>query len=689
MCADLIGQTILGQFRVDAFIASGGMGAVYRVWDLKRNVSLAMKVLHADLADDPSIIKRFKREANALRKLAHPNIVPFYGLYQTSDFAFLLERYVDGPSLKDILRKRQGKPLPLEEVLTYLKAISAALGYAHANGVVHCDVKPGNVMIDKGGNIYLTDFGIARHSESTTTTLSTVGTAAYMAPEQIRGEAVCPATDIYALGVTLYEMLTGQRPFKGDEKQTESSGSTANERIRFGHLTLSPPDPRNLNPVLPDGIIYAVLKALNKNPQQRYQSANRLFEAFCNSIDVNPESLPERAMDVNGLWIPGREIEQTNAMLTGLPRRRAISGIIIGFSLIIIVILFILRQPKINIYLQDRIEDASSTSLYEVSPIKTTVMPILQVTETLIIQSTNTTINVPVYEKTNTPFLIDTPTTINDSLAVLNSKPPGKIAYTCEVSRDDNIYDQICIVNADGTGQRQLTNTEGSSLYPTISSDGNHIVFISNMSGDHAIYDMDLSSGKTIPLTPVLGEPTSPSISPNDNLIAFANKRDNVMSLYIMNRDGSNIHDIFSGGGAYPSWSPDSSQLSFFSSDGSIYVIDVNGSNPHPLSFSSNLGSRSSWSPDGNYIAIFQGVKPSRQIFLINTNGVIAQQVTTIGDNLSPAFSPDGNWIGFLCYPEGYQSTKQGEICVIKKDGSDLQVLTHNSLLDWLPYWGP
>src|SRR5512136_774448 len=103
MGADLIGKILLNQFRVDAFIASGGMGAVYRVWDLKRNVPLAMKVLHADLADDPTMFKRFQREANALKKLAHPNIVPFYGLFQTGGLTFLLERYIDGPTLKEVL----------------------------------------------------------------------------------------------------------------------------------------------------------------------------------------------------------------------------------------------------------------------------------------------------------------------------------------------------------------------------------------------------------------------------------------------------------------------------------------------------------------------------------------------------------------------------------------------------------
>src|SRR5688572_28012760 len=123
MRGKLIGRIFLDQYRVDTFIDSGGMGAVYYVWDLKRRVPLAMKVLHSELADDPHVFKRFKREANALKKLTHPNIVQFYGLFQTRDVVFLLERFIDGPSLKDILQQRAGKPVTLREALIYLKAL--------------------------------------------------------------------------------------------------------------------------------------------------------------------------------------------------------------------------------------------------------------------------------------------------------------------------------------------------------------------------------------------------------------------------------------------------------------------------------------------------------------------------------------------------------------------------------------
>jgi serine/threonine protein kinase len=294
--ANIIGKTLLNQFRVDEFVAAGGMGAVYRVWDMKRNVPLAMKVLHSDLADDPHVFKRFKREANALKKLTHPHIVQFYGLFKTPEFAFLLEAFIDGPSLKDILRRYARKPMPIHEALTYLNALCSTLGYAHANGVIHCDVKPGNIIVDRGGTIYLTDFGIARHAESTTTTLASAGTASYMAPEQIRGEPVMPATDVYALGVMLFEMLTGRRPFQGSEAGTEKGGDTANERIRYAHLHLQPPNPKSHNPSLSRALALAILSALDKNQAERYQTMQAFFEAVCSASGLTSAQISDRVI---------------------------------------------------------------------------------------------------------------------------------------------------------------------------------------------------------------------------------------------------------------------------------------------------------------------------------------------------------------------------------------------------------
>lgn len=349
MSKNLIGTTLLNQYRVESFIASGGMGAVYKAWDLRRNVYLAMKVLHSDLADDPSMFKRFQREARALQKLAHPNIVPFYGLHKTGDLVFMLERYIDGPSLAQILKKNRGTALPLQETLTYLRAICSALGYAHANGVVHCDVKPANVMVDQGGNIYVTDFGIARHAESTTTTLATAGAPAYMAPEQARGEPVTPATDVYALGVTLFEMLTGRRPFRGTDTSTDRSGTTASERIIYAHLNLSPPDPRSLNPEIGDGLANVILQALAKDSSARFHDAQTLYAAVLGACGISSEQIPQRISSLEGVNLTedGISSSQPPSPTSATPMRAPVWLWAAGGIVIIFIMggLFFSRQP--------------------------------------------------------------------------------------------------------------------------------------------------------------------------------------------------------------------------------------------------------------------------------------------------------------------------------------------------------
>ena len=266
---ELIGQTLLGRYRVEASLGRGGMAEVYKVWDEHRSVHLAMKLLREDLAEDKIFLRRFRREAQTLERLQHPNIVRFYGLEQDGDLAFMLMDYVEGTTLRKEILRADG-PFCLDRVLEILRPICAALNYAHRQGMVHCDVKPGNIMIDAGGRVLITDFGIARMTESATATMVGLGTPAYMAPELVRGEDPTPQTDIYALGVVLYEMLTGgERPFTGE--RATITGSTS-EKVRWEQMHLRPTSPKDHDPDIPSALDAVVLRCLEKEPGSRYPS---------------------------------------------------------------------------------------------------------------------------------------------------------------------------------------------------------------------------------------------------------------------------------------------------------------------------------------------------------------------------------------------------------------------------------
>lgn len=318
MSSNLIGQVVANQFRVDAFISSGGMGTVFRVWDLERNVPLAMKVLHADLAEDQDVLERFQREARALWKLEHPNIIPFYGFYQTPSHNLLLQLYIDGPTLKEVLSQHSGNNLPTHDVLCIMKSLCSAVGFAHSNNVIHCDIKPANVMIDRGGKVYLGDFGIARHAESDLTALPGAGSPAYMAPEQITSNIVTKETDIYALGVLLFELLTGQRPFTGTESGSESAGTKVKERIRYAHVNLPPPDLRLLNPKISSALSAIVLRALEKDPAARFSSCQDLLAALSKAFNTSPDQIPDRLSNTNfGFTITTNHNSPTKKLLPG------------------------------------------------------------------------------------------------------------------------------------------------------------------------------------------------------------------------------------------------------------------------------------------------------------------------------------------------------------------------------------
>ncbi len=275
---NLIGQTLAGRYQVKQFIGQGGMAEVYKVWDQERATYLALKLLREELAHDVIFLRRFRREANTLARLQHPHIIRFYGLEQDKFLAFMLMDYVEGENLKKNIFRNQGQGFSLRKTVNIIRPICSALGYAHRLGLVHCDLKPGNIMINKHGEVLLADFGIARMTGASTATMVGIGTPAYMAPEQVRGLDPIPQIDIYALGVVLFEMLTGgERPFTGERAKITG---TTNVKVQWEQVNLIPPSPREYNPKILPGLESIVLTCLAKNPQDRYQTPLDIYNAL-------------------------------------------------------------------------------------------------------------------------------------------------------------------------------------------------------------------------------------------------------------------------------------------------------------------------------------------------------------------------------------------------------------------------
>jgi serine/threonine protein kinase len=279
----LTGRTLLTRYFLRELIDSGGMADVYLAWDQQRSVQMAVKVLRRDLMSNPGATQLFHREAEILRKLEHPNIVRLYEFGQDGDVAFFVMDWVDGGSLAQLLKERQA-PLSAAETARIVTPVCSALHYAHRSAIYHCDVKPANIMLHEDGRILLSDFGVARLASDEISG----GTPPYMAPEQFEEKPVDARTDIYGLGVTLYEVLAGRQPFRGDS--APSKNSTLRDRLAWEHHFLPAPPLREVNPRLNQAIERVVDKAMAKQPGQRYETVNAFQEEFTQAAGLGQAS---------------------------------------------------------------------------------------------------------------------------------------------------------------------------------------------------------------------------------------------------------------------------------------------------------------------------------------------------------------------------------------------------------------
>lgn len=269
------GTILAGRYELRQQLGAGGMGVVYRAWDRELNEAVAIKMLKPELLGDPTLLERFKQEIRLARRISHPNVVRTHDLGEADGVYFITMEFIEGTSLDELLKRRGS--LPLDVTLTVGRQLCRALEVAHAQGVVHRDIKPQNLVVDGKGFLKVMDFGIARLVEGRqpagqglTAEGSIIGTPEYMAPEQLMGQPVDGRCDLYAAGVVLFECATGRRVFDGTSFAT----------MLIKAVQDPPPDPRTIVPALPEAFAQVVLKALAKKPEDRWQTAGEFHQAL-------------------------------------------------------------------------------------------------------------------------------------------------------------------------------------------------------------------------------------------------------------------------------------------------------------------------------------------------------------------------------------------------------------------------
>jgi serine/threonine protein kinase/tetratricopeptide (TPR) repeat protein len=309
------GDDLGTRFRIDSLLGEGGMGRVYKATDRELGREIAIKVLLSELTSDPLVVQRFKQELLLASRISHKHILRIHDLTEADGVKFITMAYVEGKDLNQVLKTEH--PLSLERCLKFARQLCEALGAAHAEGVVHRDFKPHNVLVDKDDQVYVSDFGLATSFESAkmgmTRSGAFVGTPKYMSPEQVEGGKIDSRSDLYSLGLVIYEMATGEVPFSGDSTW----------QVMYQRVKENPRDPKLVNPALPDWICRVILHCLEKVPANRYQTAQEIMA----DLDAHRSSASSHS-------------HSQSVVLEINPRAAKWTGALVGVFVLLVIVFF-------------------------------------------------------------------------------------------------------------------------------------------------------------------------------------------------------------------------------------------------------------------------------------------------------------------------------------------------------------
>ena len=698
MADELIGKVISG-YEIISHIGEGGMATVYLAKQQSMNRQVAIKVLPKHFIKDDTYMERFKREVDIVSKLEHRNIIPVYDYGEFDGQPFIVMRYMPAGSLDDILKDG---PLNTDLIYKIVNQIAPALDYAHSKGVLHRDLKPSNVLMDDDGGAFLTDFGIARvvgDNNPGLTTQGVVGTPSYMSPEQAQGKDLDGRSDLYSLGVMLFEMATGRRPF---ENETPYS-------IAVMQVTQQPPLPRKLNPTISTALEVVILKTLKKNRDDRYQNSVALAESLKLAIErptavhdteprlkmtsykevladepTKPPSQPQKPVPYSPSPASASRpvVPPPSSLRSQIRKRRnqspllsALIGGTIGCGLLGIIVAAIFLAFSLLLPSNPNSTETPQTDVdISASSVATQVT---RAPETIIDGS-----EIPTLDATNEAARATLLARATESAPAITDAPVTPLFSQTQVG--------VAPVGTSGTPEL-LASLRGVS---------GTIVFADERGEDPTleVITLNLDSWTETQLTQQpFANNQYPVASPNGRWIAFQSNRDDDFEIYIVNRGGGQLqrltfNDTFD---RLPAWSPDSEWV-IYSSETDDNVFDLRrvniGDSTDELVLSNGLyNGHARYSPDGRYIVYTQGTtRLNAETWEIALLEVETGEVTLLTNNAlrdaSPVFSPDGERILYITYNLENQSSGIAEMNL---DGSNKRVVFDTDAVEWAASYSP
>lgn len=682
MADDLIGKTI-GGYEIQDVVGRGGMATVFRAHQVSMNRTVAVKVLPEQYVKDDTYIQRFNQEVAIVSKLEHRNIVPVHDYGEYDGLPYIVMRYMPGGSVDDLLKNGS---IELETVADIIDQIAPALDYAHGKHVLHRDLKPSNVLLDDDGGAYLTDFGIARvlgeAGPSGITTQGVVGTPSYMSPEQAQGLSLDGRSDIYALGVMLFELVTGRRPFESDTPYG----------IAVLQVTAPPPAPRSLNPNLSFAVEEVIFKALRKKREERFPNAVALSEALKRAVNKPVMSMHDTQPGFHRPTAPSSE-----PSVPSPPPQQVVSS------------------PPQQLYsvplVAPTTPNPTSSGYTGYPPVRRKRKPgnvwtsaalggligcgllALVILVVLVIVS-----NINQQQRTTPTAQVQGPSTSDGSGDDQSGTIPT-LDLTSAAGRDNLIPSPATQEGTPVVAPVGVRSTEGVNA--TIQAIGGGIVYFDNRNDNYDVYKMDLATGTETRLTTDERVDDYPAVSPDGKTIVFQSDRDGDFDIYAMDIDGSNVRQLTNNTvlDNVPSWSPDGQHILFSSdtrNDGTfdIYSMNPDGSGLQMLFSNNQRNSHPRYNPEMNTLVFTTGTPRDSSKWEIGRYVLASQDFTLMTNNdtrdRSPCYSPDGKQILFLTAGiGGGQALGDSALAVMNADGSDAKILYDGVGLEWGADYSP